>query len=102
MKEVKMPFLPEFEARILAGDKFLTTRTRLVAQPGDTFSAFGKLFEILKVYILPLGDVAEYYYSGEGFGVPQEFINCWIRLHPSKGFNPDQEVFTHHFGRVRG
>lgn len=95
--KVKIPFLPEFQEPMLDGRKRWTSRTKHYGQKGDTFDKFGATFEITATFKLPLGVVAHHNFLEEGFNNSKEFIDCWNRLHPRKGYVPDQEVWVHVF-----
>lgn len=90
-----MPFLPEFEERMLLGQKTATTRTGKHGNGGDLFSAFGHSFKLTKVDKVYLQDVASTFYKQEGFNSQQEFVQCWEKIHPKKGYQFDQEVWLH-------
>ena len=96
-KCIIIPFLPEFESRMLSGEKTATTRTKKYGDGGDLFPAFGNSFQLTKVDKVYLQDVASTFYIQEGFKTQQEFCDCWIRLHPRKGYQFDQEVYLHQF-----
>ncbi len=101
MKE--LPFLPEFRTRILIGAKIWTCRTSKKAEPGELVVAYpgdGQIvLRIVKVFRMHLGSVAEACFTMEGCVSPEEFKEVWRRLHPRKGFDPDQIVWVHEFVR---
>ena len=92
-----IPFLPEFKTKMLNGEKTATSRTKKYGNGGDLFCAFGHTFQLTKVDKVYLQDVASTFYTQEGFKSQQDFCNCWIKLHPRKGFQFDQEVYLHQF-----
>ena len=97
MSQVEIPFLPEFETAIVTGRKTATTRTKRYGSPGDCFEAFGRAFVITDVRRMLLGTVAHQYYLEEGFDSDVDFIQCWTRIHPRKGYEPRQLVYLHLF-----
>ena len=97
---ITIPFMSEFEGRMLAGVKTATTRNKKYGNGGDLFSAFGHSFQLTKVNKVYLQDVCSTYYIQEGFKSQPEFIDCWKKLHPRKGYVPEQEVWLHEFKRV--
>jgi len=101
MEKVKIPFLPEWETLILTGKKTATSRTKRYGYPGDYFESFGLIFILRDVYRIRLNVVAWYHYLEEGCNSETEFKKIWKRLHPRKGFQPDQKVYFHEF-RLNG
>ena len=99
-KRVNIPFLPQFEKPMLSGQKTITSRTRRYGQTGDTFLAWGEVFEIREVTRLLLSLVRDCYYHQEGFPSPEAFQACWEALHPAKGYDPEQVVFAHSFMKL--
>ena len=99
--QVTIPFQEDFKDRMLEGKKNATTRTKRYGEVGDTFSAFDATFEIIQVWRIPLGLVANALSKAEGFQSPEDFIQCWKRLHPRKGYMQEQKVYTHIFKLVR-
>lgn len=97
MTEVKIPFLPEFQERMLKGDKTATTRSKKYGEAGDTFKKFGATFRIIIVLKLPLSAIAYAFYKNEGFKTRQGFIDIWKRLHPRRGYNPEDKKYIHFF-----
>ena len=96
---IMIPFLPEFQDRMLSGAKTATSRTEKYGNGGDIFMAFGHSFQLTKVNKVYLGDVATTFYKEEGFNNPGEFRDCWKRLHPKRN-RYDQPVWLHQFKRV--
>jgi hypothetical protein len=92
-----LPFRPEFEDAIRSGRKTVTTRTRRYGKPGDILDTpFGPV-RLGRVERTLLAGVVPALYHEEGFDSPQEFIEMWTRLHPRKGFVPEQWVWVHEF-----
>lgn len=98
--QVKVPFLPEFKERLIAGRKWATTRTKRLGDVGDQFVAFGQRFEFTKVCDLPLFAVAAEHYQAEGFTSPEGFIDIWNNIHPRVRYNEIQRVYYHEFKLV--
>lgn len=102
MKRRNIPFLPEFRDRMLSGRKTWTTRSRAYGEPGDTFEAFGEVFELVAVTELPLGMVAAHGHKREGFETAAEFIECWNRIHPRRPYSPSAVKTVHQFRLAEG
>jgi len=96
-----LPFKEAFRADMVTGRKTATSRTHKYGNPGDSFWAFGVLFDIKRVSKLPLSVVAEKHYQAEGFESPEAFRSVWVSLHPRKGWQPEQLVWFHEFEMVR-
>lgn len=95
--KVAIPFQDDFRGRMLQGLKVVTSRTRRYGKQGDTFDAFGATFTFRYVMRCPLELVALLLYRAEGFTSSEDFIQCWQRLHPRKGYQADQIVYVHYF-----
>lgn len=96
----RFPFQPEWEKKMLGGEKTCTSRTKIFGHAGDVFMAFGTKYVISKVEERSLEDIAANLYQQEGCKDPSEFIGWWNKLHPRRGWQPKQVVFVHHFRRV--
>lgn len=70
----------------------MTTRSKKFGEAGDFFEAFGKTFQILAVFKMPLWRVANEFYRAEGFEDALGFMGCWNRIHP-KGYNNQMHEF---------
>lgn len=97
---VDIPFLQEWENKVLSGQKVCTSRTEKYGKPGDIFNRFGITFELLVIILLPLEVIARYLCSEEGCDGPEHFKQVWLKLHPRKGWVPTQLVWTHFFRRI--
>jgi len=95
-----IPFMTEFEERMLSGQKIATTRTKKYGNGGDLFFAFGHSFQLRKVDKVYLGDVCSVFYRQEGFNNQSEFIECWNKLHPRKKYHFSTIVWLHQFKRL--
>ena len=100
MAEICIPFLAEFKERMLSGQKTFTSRTKRYGREGDIFKAFGHLFALTAVYKGSLRFVANKRYLDEGFPNTEAFIEVWKRLHPRKGYDPNQTVWIHRFKKI--
>ena len=94
---IELPFMPEFKDRMLSGRKTATTRTRKFGEAGEHFAAFGVEFVFTSVVRVYLQDVVSTSYKVEGFNSQPEFIECWKKIHPWKGYLPEQKVWYHQF-----
>ena len=99
-QRIKIPFLKEFRESMLSGKKTKTSRTKRYGKPGDTFEAFEAVFELTDVQKKALVTVAHLYYKEEGFENKEDFIACWEKLHPKKGYVPNLLVWLHSFRKV--
>lgn len=97
---INIPFMSEWETKMLSGEKVCTSRTKKYGEIGKRFNQFGATFEIMEVRRLPLEDIAKYYYKEEGCESSEEFIKIWLRLHTRTTWTPGRKVFTHFFRRV--
>lgn len=97
---INIPFMPEWEAKMLSGQKVCTSRNKKYGEVGERFSQFGATFEITEVRRLSLGDITKYYYKEEGCKSSEEFIKVWLKLHPRAAWMPGRKVYTHFFRRV--
>jgi hypothetical protein len=102
MTKIEMPFKPEFQVAIRHGHKRMTSRNRVYGKIGDTFEAFGMLFQITEVFQSTLEDVATKYWELEGLKNENEFREVWKKIHPRRGFVPEQLVWVHRFIRIGG
>ena len=94
---ISIPFQERWRDAILEGSKSSTARTKRYGSPGDTFESFGAEFELVSVEKMTLEDISESLYEEEGCGSPAEFRALWAKLHPRKGFVPDQVIYVHRF-----
>lgn len=99
-KMTMIPFLAEFHADLLAGQKTMTSRSKRYGQMGDRFTLAGATFELLTVEKLRLGEVASNYFKEEGFQDPAGFIAIWNKIHPRKTFWSETPVWVHRFRRI--
>ena len=99
-RRVSIPFRVEMIRALFEGRKTATSRTKRYGIPGDTFVVSGQLFRIARVKCEKLSIVAREYYREEGFSSPSELIAAWKRIHPRKGWDPQQFVFLHEFEKV--
>jgi hypothetical protein len=95
--EIKIPFTPWSEERILKGLKKSTSRYDKYAKVGDIFSIDGKKFYVNLVVKLPLWFIRNELYKTEGCETEKEFEDIWIDIHPKRGFIMEDNVWYHHF-----
>ena len=101
MTEIHIPFLDQFKEPMLNGTKTMTSRNSWYGTLGDVFTAFGATFKIVAQQKILLGVIAHHHFLEEGFNSADEFIECWKRLHPRKGYTPDLWVKVHIFKRIK-
>lgn len=98
---VKIPFKERFREAMLDGTKTWTSRTKRYGKKDDVFPAFGCDFLIEKdPFEMMLEEIASFHYKEEGCSSRDEFIAVWRKIHPRKGFVPDQIVWVHQFRRL--
>jgi hypothetical protein len=95
--EIEIPFRQDMRDAILEGRKVCTSRNSRYGYPGDYFILGGRKYVITLIRRLPLKEVAETFHREEGVEDQTHFIWLWEEIHPRKGFNPDQLVWTHFF-----
>jgi len=101
LKEIKIPFQDAFREKMLSGVKTMTSRTKHYTQDeGDYFNIFGATFVITRLYRMHLCDIAEECWYQEGCESPDHFRVIWNRLHPRKGWQPNQLVCCHEFRKM--
>ena len=96
---VTISFLPRWREAMLSGRKVCTFRTKQMAEPWDTFEAFGAIFEVTAVLPDTVGNVAETCYHVEGCASPTEFRAVYRQIHP-KRHGDDVKGWLHVFRRV--
>ncbi len=96
---IQIPFRSHFKQAIIQGRKIATSRTRKYGKPGDEFEAFGYVFVIERQERISLGVVAYRHYQAEGFDTPEQFKNEWMQIHQQRGYDSEQKVWMHWFGR---
>lgn len=100
MKQIIIPFTAWSVSKILKGEKTATSRNKRYGDVGDYFYLHDTIFTVSKLESKTLDDVATNHYREEGCISQDEFIELWCKIHPIKGFVPDQKVWYHEF--VRG
>lgn len=101
---IEMKFNQNNKKAVLEGRKRCTSRFEPKGVAGDTFCVGEKLFELINVTALRLGDVANDLYRDEGFESPEEFIRAWNEIYCTwkrKVYSPDKIVITHYFREVK-
>jgi len=97
---IKIPFNDWSRARLAAGKKSCTSRTKRYGDPGDTFKVDGVEYHLTDVTHDLLADVKRYFFAEEGCATPEEFERIWDQIHPRKRFNGISRVWLHQFKRV--
>lgn len=96
---IKIPFKPFFKEPMLSGVKVCTARTKRMGEPGDTFEAFGAIFELVTVHQVFLESVS-HLWRDEGCRSREHFIEVWNGIHPRSGYSDQQRVWLHRFKMV--
>jgi hypothetical protein len=97
MNRIEIPFKSRFKNVMLNETKIMTSRNRRYGEPGDEFDAFGATFKMKDIKQEKLEKVALYFFFEEGCESPADFIDIWKKLHPKKGWDPEQLVWVHEF-----
>lgn len=97
MAEIEIPFRADMREAIVDGAKCCTSRNKRYGAAGDTFQIDGRTYRLTAVRRLALDTVAERFYQHEGVNSPEEFRTLWADIHPRKGWDPEQIVWTHFF-----
>ena len=99
--DVDLPFQPYFRNAMRSGQKQVTSRTRRLAEPGQTFPAFDYHYQVIAVERRPLWFVKRALWWYEGCESPRAFETTWCQIHEKAGWTPDKPVWVHHFGRLQ-
>jgi hypothetical protein len=103
MTEIEIPF-NDWSLDKLKHGKICTSRTKRYGREGDTFKVdFGDyytIYRITHIVRLPLWLVRDYLYKAEGATSSSDFVRVWKKIHPKRGFVPDDIVYTHFFEEV--
>jgi len=94
---IYIPFNEWSKKRILAGKKRATSRYKKYGDVGSKFMVDGKVFIITSIRRMRLMMVAYNHYKDEGAENPIEFIEIWKKIHPKRGFRPNDLVYFHEF-----
>jgi hypothetical protein len=100
MAEIEIPFRADMRKAIADGAKCCTSRNKRYGKIGDTFRIDGRTYRLTDVRRLSLYTVAQRCFGLEGVNSPQEFETLWADIHPRKGWDPEQLVWTHFFEEV--
>lgn len=99
-QQVDLPFQPRWRAKVVAGQKTTTVRTKRYGAPGDTFDVDGLAFRLVAVDAMRLGSARDRVWREEGMTSPAHFESVWVENHPTRGFRPDDQVWVHVFTRI--
>ena len=101
MVEIKIPFNEWSRDKLRYAQKTCTSRSKRYGYEGDTFQVDWEdgyaIYQIDHVVRLPLWLVSDYLHKDEGAPSTLDFKVIWEKIHPQKGFRPDEKVFTHFF-----
>ena len=92
-----IPFLPEFREAVRSGLKTMTTRTKPYGKAGDLLQGPDCRLLLIAVDETRLALVANFCFSQEGFDSTEDFETAWAKIHPRRGYQPNQEVWLHRF-----
>lgn len=102
---LRLPFMPQMVAAILAGTKTCTSRTRRYGRAGDVLESDAGPLRLTKVWRGDVASVAARRYVEEGFSSPDDFLAVWREIHPkarAQGYSPHfDRVWVHEFERVQ-
>jgi hypothetical protein len=99
--KVYIPFRDDMVRAIENGMKCCTSRNKRYGDPGDHFMLRGKTYHLTSIQHYTLDHVAHGLFREEGTNSSAEFIALWEEIHPLKGFDPNQKVWTHFFEVVQ-
>lgn len=99
-RRIRLPFQPEWRARVLSGAKTTTVRTRRYGEPGDEFELDGALLRLVRVTPMPLRAARDLHFREEGVASAREFEEVWRANHPTRGFRGEDQVWVHSFERI--
>ena len=97
LTEIKIPFNAWSIGKLNLAFKCATSRTKKYGSVGDIFMVDGNTYRLNMIVKLPLWFIRRYLYASEGCENPEVFEAVWNSIHPRKGFDPNQEVWYHHF-----
>lgn len=97
MKRIEIPFNDWSRERLSNMEKYATSRNKKYGEVGDWFIVDDIDYTLDIVIQLPLWFVAKELFISEGADAPEEFVEVWKRIHPRKGYVPNQIVWYHHF-----
>jgi hypothetical protein len=95
-----IPFMERFTQSLFYSQKTWTSRTRKMAEVGDTFTVLAGTFQVDYVFQMPLGVVAMDCWRQEGCLNMTDFVTVWNHIHPWKGFVDSQLVWVHVFHKL--
>lgn len=103
MSEVKIPFKKKFKKKILNREKTVTRRYKKYGNVGDCFEVKMKMsmcvcsgrFVLTRVYREPLSKVDDEEARKEGCVDLEDFKKEWIKIHPRRGWRPEDVVYVH-------
>jgi hypothetical protein len=98
--KVDIPFAERWRDVMLNDQKLCTARDKYYGRKGDTFEAFGAAFEIQFVSLIPLDEVALFFYALEGCSSPEESQEVWAAIHPGEPWEPQRLMKVHWFRRL--
>jgi len=94
--KIEIPFNNWSKERLKQG-KHATTRIKKYGEVGDTFTVDGMTYGLHFVGKCHLQFISFFMWKTEGAKDEIEFINVWEKIHPRKGFDPEQLVWFHYF-----
>lgn len=100
MAHIEIPFREDMRQAIADGAKSCTSRNKRYGEIGDTFEVDGRAYRLTSVRRYSLGAVAARLFALEGTYSAKDFERLWVEIHPRKGWDPEQLVWTHFFEEV--
>jgi len=94
--ERDIPFDDRFKEALLDGRKISTARYKKYAERGDTFTQFGRTFQVIAAIRIPLKALWPLHQL-EGVGSPDELKALWWSLHPRRKQDEDARVWLYIF-----
>ena len=80
-------------------NKIHTLRTKRYGNNGDILKIHGteEYIKFVSVQRIPIDIVADYLYKCEGCSSKDHFIATWERIHPEKGYCPQEKYWGHFY-----
>lgn len=95
--KIHIPFIKEMKKAILEDRKIQTARYKSYGKMLDWFEIEERTFELIAdPYPDTVENVANQF-DREGFNTKEEFIKCWGKIHPTRGYQPLDIVLVHQF-----
>ena len=92
-------FPPGFRSVVQSGQATNVALRQRIADPGDTFDAFGRSLKVTRVVRHTLRYVRDRGFRSAGFGSSLTFERWWKGNAAFGSFDPQERVYVHHWNR---